>query len=764
MKTMKLLTTLAIASVGLIVGCQNDDFQEVIGVCPVVVSTVPANGAINVPLNQIITATFNEEMNPATITDESFTIIQGSTSIVGTLKNGSTSIEGTISYSGRTVTFVPDNLLTPNTLYTGRIKTTVKDPMGNALQSDYVWSFTTDIPPTVIRTSPLDEATGVPLNKIVTATFSELMDSLTLKSPLSTFTIKQGTIPVLGAVSYSDSTAYFTPLVPFTPNTTYTATITTVAENELGTPMDESYMWTFTTSAQIILLSNPVNGGTTTGAGIYAQGTVVTVTAAPALGYAFVSWTEGIIVVSPDASYQFTMSDDRTLVANFSMNSYPLNVTAPNGTFTRTPNLALYNYGTVVQLDATANVGYTFVNWTEGATVLSTVSSFQVTMTAPRTLVANFSLNSYPLNVTAPNGSFTRTPNLTTYNHGTVVQLTAAANVGYTFVNWTEGTTVLSTVANFGVTMNAPRTLVANFSANAYTLTVTSANGVVTKSPNQTTYSHGTSVQLTAAAAPGYTFSSWSVDLVSTSNPATIVMNSNKNVTANYTMNPPVGPGIVDLKTAGTFAAVTKSGISTTGVTHITGDIGVSPVAASYITGFGLAMHSSNQYSTTPIVTGKVYAADYSAPTPDKLTTAVGDMETAYNTAMLLVTPAPVVNLDGGILSGQTLAPGLYKWTTGVGITTGITLAGGPNDTWVFQIEQDLTVNNSAIIHLSGGAQVKNITWVVKGQALLGTAVNFSGIILSKTLISLQSGTVVYGRLFAQTAVTIIGSTIIQPE
>jgi hypothetical protein len=121
--------------------------------------------------------------------------------------------------------------------------------------------------------------------------------------------------------------------------------------------------------------------------------------------------------------------------------------------------------------------------------------------------------------------------------------------------------------------------------------------------------------------------------------------------------------------------------------------------------------------------------------------------------------------LGAGNISGLTLPPGLYKWSTGLIIdpNTAVTLAGGVNDTWVLQIAQNLTVSNSAKVNLIGGAQAKNIVWVVAGQATLGTNADFSGIILSKTLISLNTGAKVTGRLLAQTAVTIIAGTVTKP-
>src|SRR5680860_1821721 len=135
------------------------------------------------------------------------------------------------------------------------------------------------------------------------------------------------------------------------------------------------------------------------------------------------------------------------------------------------------------------------------------------------------------------------------------------------------------------------------------------------------------------------------------------------------------GPATVNLGSAGDFVVLAKSGISTTGSTSITGDIGVSPVAATAITGFGLTMDSSNTFSTSALVTGKAYATDYTAPTPAKMTTAVSNMEAAYTDAAGRTNPTET-ELGAGNIGGMTLAPGLYKWSTGVTIPTDVTLAG----------------------------------------------------------------------------------------
>ncbi len=225
----------------------------------------------------------------------------------------------------------------------------------------------------------------------------------------------------------------------------------------------------------------------------------------------------------------------------------------------------------------------------------------------------------------------------------------------------------------------------------------------------------------------------------------------------------PAGPAPVLLGTAGDFVILAKSGISTTGTTAVVGDIGVSPAAASFITGFGLIADSTNTFSTSSLVTGKVYAADYTPPAPAKMTTAVSDMQTAFTDAAGRSLP-DFTELHAGDISGRTLVPGLYKWGTGVLVTgAGVTLAGGANDVWIFQIAQNLTVSNSAIVTLSGGAQAKNIFWQVSGQASLGTAADFKGIILSQTLISLNTGAVMTGRALSQTAVTLNANAVTKP-
>jgi len=217
----------------------------------------------------------------------------------------------------------------------------------------------------------------------------------------------------------------------------------------------------------------------------------------------------------------------------------------------------------------------------------------------------------------------------------------------------------------------------------------------------------------------------------------------------------------LDLGAAGGYAILAKSGISTVPTSAVTGDLGVSPAAATYITGFSLTMDSSNEFATSPQVTGNVYAADYSPPTPSDLTTAVGDMEIAYTDA---AGRAPgTTELGAGNIGGMTLSPGVYKWGTGLLIPTDVTLSGDATGVWIFQIAQDLTMSSGAQVLLAGGAQPKNIFWQVAGLVDLGTTAHCEGVVLTQTSVTLRTGASINGRLMAQTAVDIDGSAVVEP-
>jgi ice-binding like protein len=217
----------------------------------------------------------------------------------------------------------------------------------------------------------------------------------------------------------------------------------------------------------------------------------------------------------------------------------------------------------------------------------------------------------------------------------------------------------------------------------------------------------------------------------------------------------------VSLGNAGNYAVLAKSTVTTTGTTAVVGNVGLSPAAASFITGFDLSAPAA-AYTTSALVTGRLYASDYDVPTPANLTDAVSDMEAAYTDAAGRTLPDET-ELGAGNIQGMTLAPGLYKWGTGVSIPSAVTLSGGSNDVWIFQIAQDLTVGNGAIVTLAGGARARNVFWQVGGAATLGTTSNFKGIILSQTAVTFNTGAVIQGRALAQTAVTLDATAVTQP-
>ena len=222
------------------------------------------------------------------------------------------------------------------------------------------------------------------------------------------------------------------------------------------------------------------------------------------------------------------------------------------------------------------------------------------------------------------------------------------------------------------------------------------------------------------------------------------------------------GPAPVGLGTAGNFVILAKTAISSVPASVLTGDLGVSPAAASFITGFSLVADSTNVFSTSPQVTGKVYAANYAVPTPSNLTTAVSNMESAYNDAAGRPTPDQL-ELGSGNIGGLTLAPGLYKWTSTITVPTDVTISGGANDTWIFQTTKDLSVSAGKNVTLAGGAQAKNIFWQVAGQVTFGAGAHFEGVLLAKTAITMQTNATMNGRALAQTQVAMDHATVTKP-
>ena len=220
-----------------------------------------------------------------------------------------------------------------------------------------------------------------------------------------------------------------------------------------------------------------------------------------------------------------------------------------------------------------------------------------------------------------------------------------------------------------------------------------------------------------------------------------------------------LGPAPPNMGTASSFVILAQTGITTTGTTHLTGDLGVSPIAGTSMTGFTLVMDGTNTFATSPLVTGKVYAADYASPTPAKLTQAISDMQTAASDAAGRTSPT-ASELGAGAIGGLTFQPGLYKWSTAVGIGSNLILSGGPNDVWIFQVAQTLDVASGVQVTMAGGAQAKNVYWSVGEQVTLGTNSALKGNLITETAIVFNTGASLVGRALAGTAVTLDANSI----
>lgn len=215
------------------------------------------------------------------------------------------------------------------------------------------------------------------------------------------------------------------------------------------------------------------------------------------------------------------------------------------------------------------------------------------------------------------------------------------------------------------------------------------------------------------------------------------------------------GPAPVNLGTSGNFVILAQSAITNVPTSAVTGNVGLSPA-----TGAGIGL-------TCAQVTGTIYSVDAAGPLPcavtnaTLLTTAINDKGTAYTDA---AGRAPdYIELGAGNIGGLNLGPATYKWSTPVVIPTSVTLTGGPNDVWIFQIAQGLTVSSGVQVILAGGALAQNVYWQTFAAADIGTTSKFNGVILSQTSIAMKTGASINGRLLAGTAVSLDQNAVTQP-
>lgn len=340
---------------------------------------------------------------------------------------------------------------------------------------------------------------------------------------------------IMGSATINNGVANIT----FTaPGTTGTATLTVFGYNKI------TYIATIqitnggTQTYNINVSANPNNGGQIAGGGSYEQGQQCTVSATANAGYTFVNWTENGTAVSTQANYTFTVTGNRTLVANFQAQpqNYTVSVSAnPTNGGTVTGG-GSYQQGQSCTVSAAANPGFTFTNWTENGNVVSTQANYTFTVNSNRTLVANFQTQTYTITTSAnPNNGGTVTGG-GSYQQGQSCTVHATANTGYTFTNWTENGNVVSTNANYSFTVNSNRTLVANFQIQSFTINVNAnpaEGGTITGGG---TYNLGETCTVTATAAEGYNFVNWTQGFFSVSTEASysFTVTGNTTLTANF--------------------------------------------------------------------------------------------------------------------------------------------------------------------------------------------------------------------------------------
>jgi hypothetical protein len=768
-----------------VVGCG----QELV-VLPSVVSTVPASGATNVLVTTTISATFNMAMNPSTINGSTFTVTGP----------GGTAVAGSISYAGTTATFTPSANLDFSSVYTATITNGATNLGGTPLITNYVWSFTTITPPPiVISTIPVNTATGVPVNQIISATFKEAMNCTTIASPATTFLLNgPGGVPVAGTVGCSGSTATFTPEVDLALNTVYTATITTGVQDIAGTPMALNYVWSFktvpVTAALTIISTVPVNQAT----GV-AVNKAISATFSEAMNAATVNTSTFTLTAPGDV----VVTGVVTYVASGSIATFtPAAALVPNTIYTATITTGAIdlggttlaqNYvwtfttaGTIVDIPPTViatiplngavNVPLNqIVNATfSEAMNPATISSDTFMLTGPGTTpvsgfltysaIAN-TLTFTPTVILAPSTVYTGT--ITTG----VMDLAGTAMVSNYVWSFTTGTTssttapeLVSTVpANLATNVPLNQSVSATFTEAMDPLTITtgtflltgpsgSVAGTVTYDALNYIATFTPAVLLTDSSIYTATVTDGATDLFGNPLGTSGATNPWSFTTGTATVNGPGNPGSASV--FGSFGGT--SGVTNQGIyTVINGDIGTT-AASTLVTGF----HDTTvlvggvyecTYTETPLNIGQVNGTintaapppTVSCPNEGTATTfsiasqAALDALSAYN--ILVAYPAGIdVSIYGGgagELGNLTLAPGVYTSAPGsYAISLGnLTLdaQGDPNAFWVFQMATTLTVGTPSApesVILVNGAQAKNVFWQV------GSAATINGILGGGTM------------------------------
>ena len=715
--------------------CDKDDYAgEVEGICPEVITTDPVNGATNVLTNKVITATFNETMEPSTINESTFFV-----------KNDADIVSGQVTYSGTTATFTPTSLLNANTVYTATVTRRAMDPMGNYMRNDTTWSFNTGSAPSVILTDPVEGASNVALNKAVTADFSTPMNAATVNS--TSFLLKHGTTDVTGTVTYLGVKATFTPTLGLLPNEVYTATITNSVEDVAGNPMINDTTWSFATGSLLfVTITDPLNGATDVPYGKIVKATFNKIMNPATINNATFTLMHGTTPVLGTVSY-----------SDYTAAFVPLSDLLPGEEYTATI--------TTDAVDLTGNSLAEDYIWTFTTKVLVVPVLPVVISTDPIDEAIDVPLDKV---VTA---TFSKTMDLSTINSATFTLknglLPVLGFIDYAGVegSFTPSTPLLPGTLYTATVTTGAKDLEGNALAADTVWSFTTFAPIVQFTVDLSSdpidggntsggglFDPGASVTVLAEPNTGYSFDEWTEDgvSVSTLESYTFVVNEERTLVANFTLDPvgPAGPLGIDLGSAADFAILAGAGVTNTGVTTlITGDVGSFPTAT--IAGLTNANVIGTLYTVASPIVG----------------TAKTDLTTAFNDAQSR--SVDIISLPGQ-LGGLTLAPGLYVNASTSGISgTGpngiLTLdaGGNPNAVWIFKMGSTLITDPGTSIVLAGGAQAKNIYWAVGSSATLGTNSSFFGNILADQSITITTGATLIGRALTRVAAVTLDTNIV---
>lgn len=639
----------------------------------------------------------------------------------------------------------------------------------------------TVLQPEVIATIPVNETTDIGTNATVEIKFNKEMNASTINT--STFTLFNGNKKVEGVVSYADATAKFTPASDLTASKVFVASITTSVKDIVGIPLKSDYTFSFTT-------------------GVAPDITVPTITlTSPVMDATDVKFDKVISTTfseEMDASTinesSFTLKQGATLIAG------SVAYSAKNATFTPSANLeAGLVYTANVSTSAKDVSGLALASakeWSFTTDELPTVSevfplngSIDAALNSKVTITFSEAMDA----TTLTNGSFTLkqgnsnvagvvayASNRATFTPDNNLEagLIYTANVTVDVKNlngnaiavaktWEFTSDVFPTVLSVDPLNNATnvvrnKVISITFSEGMDASTINSTSFIVMQGLNDVAGTINL-VGNTAQFIPTTTLNASSTYNVAVTTNVKDLAGNSMLVDKEWSFTTGIisGLAVVNLRASGNYVILAKTMITNIPTSAITGDMGLSPAATSFITGFGLT--DATGYATSPQVTGKVFAADMASPTSSNLTTAVENMLTAYTDAAGRPTPDHL-NLLSGNIGGQTLDAGLYKWGSTVTIPGDVTLSGSADDVWIFQIDNDLTMSANVNITLTGGAQAKNIFWQVAGEAVIGANSHFEGIILCQTGITLQTGASYYGRMLAQTAVILDQNAVTKPN